>query len=87
MLHHGPSLVSLAKEEQGDDEGSVVDFLSPKSTGNQGWNYFRNFLEVSTNGSKKSAQRTFGGLTLLVQTVIRIKFLIAISRVYQLGRS
>ena len=47
VAHHGPSLITLTKGEQGDGEGTMMDFLSVQTAGNQGWNYLKNVLQVS----------------------------------------
>lgn len=47
VAYHGPSLISLTKDEQGDGEGSATDFLYPNTAGYLAVNYFRNRLLVS----------------------------------------
>ena len=47
VAYHGPSLISLAKYEQGDGEGSATDFLCPNTADHLAVNYFRNRLQVS----------------------------------------
>ena len=47
VAYHGPSLISLTKDEQGDGDGSATDFLCPSKEGNLAMNYFKNSLQVS----------------------------------------
>ncbi|KAJ7376950.1 Tetratricopeptide repeat protein 14 [Desmophyllum pertusum] len=47
VAYHGPSLITMTKDEQGDGEGSATDFLYCNTEGNLGMNYFRNRLQVS----------------------------------------
>lgn len=47
--YHGPSLITLVKDEQGDSEDSPVNFLYPKhGEGSVEANYFKHKLQVST---------------------------------------
>ena len=47
VAYHGPSLISLTKDEQGDGEDSATDFLCPYTADHVALNYFRNRLQVS----------------------------------------
>ena len=47
VVCHGPSLITLTKDEQGDRKGSATDFLYPRAESNPAMNYFRNRLHVS----------------------------------------
>jgi len=47
VAYHGPSLISLAKYEQGEREDSATDFLCPNTANHLAVNYFRNRLQVS----------------------------------------
>ena len=47
VAYHGPSLISLTKDEQGDEEDSATDFLCPYTADHVAVNYFRNRLQVS----------------------------------------
>lgn len=49
VTYHGPSLITLTRNDQGNREGSAVNFLYPNKEGNMGTNYFRNKLQVSIN--------------------------------------
>ena len=46
VVSHGPSLIPLTRDEHGDGEESVLNFLNPRREGNMGMNYFRNKLQV-----------------------------------------
>ena len=47
VAYHGPSLITLTKDEQGDGEGSATDFLHPTTEGYVAMNYFKSRLQVS----------------------------------------
>lgn len=47
VVSHGPSLIPLTRDEHGDGEESVLNFLNPRREGNMGMNYFRNKLQVN----------------------------------------
>ena len=46
-MSHGPSLIPLTRDEHGDEEESILNFLNPRRDGNMGMNYFRNKLQVN----------------------------------------
>lgn len=54
VLHHGPSLITLTRDEQGDGQGSVTEFLHPSAESSSALNYFKNRLHVSTPMDEKS---------------------------------
>lgn len=54
VLHHGPSLITLTRDEQGDGQGSVTEFLHPSAENSSALNYFKNRLHVSTPMDEKS---------------------------------
>ena len=45
-MSHGPSLIPLTRDEHGDEEESLLNFLNARREGNMGMNYFRNKLQV-----------------------------------------
>lgn len=45
VAYHGPSLITLTKDEQGG--GSATDFLYPSTEEHLAMNYFTNKLQVS----------------------------------------
>lgn len=47
VVSHGPSLIPLTRNEHGDGEESILNFLNPRREGNMGMNYFRNKLQVN----------------------------------------
>jgi len=49
VAYHGPSLITLTKQQQGEGEDSPMSFLYPSTEGNMGTNYFRNKLQVSVS--------------------------------------
>jgi len=49
VAYHGPSLITLTKQQQSEGEGSPMNFLYPSTEANMGTNYFRNKLQVSVS--------------------------------------
>ena len=53
VVHHGPSLITLTRDEQGDGQGSATDFLHPATENSSALNYFKNRLHVSIRVFKR----------------------------------
>ncbi|XP_078358249.1 uncharacterized protein LOC144643005 [Oculina patagonica] len=66
VAYHGPSLITLTKDEQGDGEGSATDFLHPSTEGHLAMNYFTNRLQASC--STEEASQFLGAMSGIHQT-------------------